>query len=480
MKVFKVISKSCFTFFLILFSLNGFASNVNWSGLYRIEGYSIKNSEFNSKGRQKDYGLSHLILRPSVVAADGLTIYSQFHIFNSATYPNSQVGQVFGNGPYSSGTANSFPNSNAGAQNQEEETLKVSQLYLSLVQEYGQLLVGRVPIHFGLGMYHNAGMGLFDHWYDNRDMVGYKIIMGNMWFLPMMAKVNEGELNYNRDITDFLFHFQYDNPESEIEMGLFWQIRKAGSAGGNDGPLVDPSGSNYWGAGATVASIDSENINLYVKKDTDRWMLGLEAGFQKGDIGVIDGNGSKVTQSGFGLAFEAAYRPEEGKSDFGLKAGIASGDDRSTTNEYEGYLFDRNYNIGFLMMNHTLGQADFMNTSINGGGPKSGENSEVDVETVSNVLYLAPSMTYHWSEKWSSQFMLVTGWLQQNTNSYLNNQTSKDLGYELDLSLTFLPKKGITWVNEIGLLMPGDAFKGDGNLDATFGYGMSSKAAISF
>ena len=177
-----------------MFSTQALASNVNWSGLYRIEGYSIKNSEFNSTGRQKDYGLSHLILEPNVVAADGIVIEGRFHIFNNSTYPNSQVGQVFGNGVGGTSASNtSFPGSSSTAQNQKEETLMVSSLYLSLIQEYGQLLVGRVPIHFGLGMYHNAGMGLFDHWYDNRDMVGYKIVMGNLYFMPAMGKGERGD-----------------------------------------------------------------------------------------------------------------------------------------------------------------------------------------------------------------------------------------------------------------------------------------------
>lgn len=481
MKPFKVISTIYFACFFVLFSSQVSASNVNWSGLYRIEGYSIKNSEFNSNGRQKDYGLSHLILKPKVVAADGLTIYSQFHIFNSGgTYANSQVGQIFGNGVSAGGSGQTFPGSNSGAQNQKEEDLKVSQLYLSLVQEYGQLLAGRVPIHFGLGMYHNGGFGMFDHWYDNRDMVGYKVIMGNLWFLPMMGKVKEGTINRSDDVTDFMFQFQYDNPESEIEMGLFWQIRKSGDQG-SDGPLTDINGTNYWGAGASASQIDSENINIYAKKDTDTWMLGVEAGFQKGEIGVVNSGGGKVNQSGFGLALEAAYRPEEGKSEFGLMAGVASGDDRSTNDDFEGYLFDRNYNIGFLMMNHTLGQADFFNTSMNGGGPNgSSENAGVDVETVSNVIYLSPRLKYKWSDRWTSRLTLVTGWLQENTNAYLNTQTSTDLGYEIDFSFDFTPQKGVTWINEIGLLMPGDAFKGDGSLDATFGYGMTSKAAISF
>src|SRR5690606_8174506 len=80
-------------------SVSGFAADLAWSGVYRLEGNFIKDSEMSgSAGTQKDYGLHHLILRPKIVAGDGLTIYSQLHLFNAGTaagspYYNSQIGQ---------------------------------------------------------------------------------------------------------------------------------------------------------------------------------------------------------------------------------------------------------------------------------------------------------------------------------------------------------------------------------------------------
>src|SRR5690606_10968130 len=122
-------------------------------------------------------------------------------------YSNSQIGQLWGSGIGVGGT--SSRDSNSMAENQRAETIQVSQLYLTFEQEFGQLLVGRAPLHFGLGMTHNAGFGLFDHWYDTRDLVAYKVVMGNISFTPMFAKVNEGNINESDDVTDWIAHLQY-------------------------------------------------------------------------------------------------------------------------------------------------------------------------------------------------------------------------------------------------------------------------------
>ncbi|NQZ02492.1 MAG: hypothetical protein HRT45_17675 [Bdellovibrionales bacterium] len=469
-------------------SISAHASNVDWSGVYRIEGYSIVNSELNDKNRQKDFGLQHLVLRPKIVAADGLEIFGQFNIFNMSNNTaglnaNTQVGQIFGNGVNQAGTtSNNFPDSNSQAQNNRAEDLQVSQLYLTFNHEYGQIIAGRAPIHFGLGMYHNAGMGLFDHFYDTRDLVGYKIVAGNIWVMPMIGKLAEGTLNRTDDVTDFMVQLQYDNPDTMVEMGAFYQVRKSGEQG-SDGPTDSAAGNDYFGAGSQANDIDSQTINLYAKRNAETWSMGFEVGLQSGDLGVRNGNGNDVTLGGSGVAIELEFMPEDSPSEFFLKAGYATGDDKETDGSFEGFFFDRNYNVGFLLMNQTLGQGDFFNTGFNGGGPNptTGENDNVDIETVSNVIYLAPGFRYGWNERWSSSFTLVTGWLQQDA---VTDQDSRELGYEVDMTLEFQPQEGILWMTELGLLSPGAAFKGAegtaNEFESKFAYGLSMKAAISF
>jgi hypothetical protein len=432
-----------------------------------------------------------LILRPKIVAGDGLTINGQFNILNNKDYPESQLGAVMGGGVGAATPTTSASNSSTLSQTMKNDTLSVAALYLTYNNEFGQLLVGRAPLQFGLGMTHNAGRGLFDHWYDTRDMVGYKFIVGNLFFFPMIGKANEGRLDTNDDLTDYMIHVQYDNPESDLEMGVFYQIRKGGDASG-DAPAGSATQPALLGGvnGNNKGEVDTRTANIYALRDTERFRLGLEASFQSGNSGVLTTGNEKVTWAGFGVAGEFEYRPEGSKWKYGLKAGIASGDDPTTETKYEGFIFDRNYDIAMLMFNRPLGQYDVLGTRIVTGVPRmkangtvdqadpSGDVNAPDVEALSNAVYLAPSFKYSLNDRWSVNNTFATGWL--NSGQIANKSVSKDLGYEYDLSVSFSPRKGVMWVNQAGLLFPGDAFKGGGQYDSSFAFGLTSKAAISF
>lgn len=471
--------------------LNTAHADIEWSGVYRIEANNLSNSELGTKRatgsgakRELNYALSHLVLRPKIVAGDGLTIYSQFDIFNNATYgANSQFGQIWGSGVNDTGgAANSIPESNTLGGTQKAETLQVSQLYMTLSQEYGALVVGRVPIQFGLGMTYSAGNGLFDHWYDTDDMVGYKFVLGNLWIMPMYGKTSESNLNLNSDdVNDMMVQLQYDAPESDIELGLFYKIRTGGE-GSADGP-------NGFG-GATPdrsGKVNLKTASIYLLKDTPRFRAGLEASFQSGDSGVkTSATGDNTQWEGYGIAAEFELRPDGSNWKWGLKAGTASGDDPTTDAKYEGFLFNRNYDVAMLMFNHPLGVYDVFRTDVMTGGGTvnkvrnaNGDITAPDVEALSNVMYLAPTARYTFNDKWSLDNTIITGWLGTNPLGPAKNP-GKDLGYEWDVSLNYSPKKGVLWVNQAGFLFPGGVWKGDGQYDSAFAFGVSTKAAISF
>lgn len=468
--------------------LNSAHADIEWSGVYRFEGNFIKNSELGSRGKELSYGLQHLVLRPKIQAGDGLTIYGQFNIFNDATnYPNSQMGQIWGSGVRSATedrtATSSASDSNALSQTQKAETIQVSQLYLTLSQEYGQLIAGRAPLHFGLGMTHNAGRGLFDHWYDTRDMVGYKIIVGSLWFMPMFGKPAEGNINESDDVSDYMIQMQYENPETDLELGVFYQIRRGGDQA-TDAPSpggTDPAGSVMGGPGATnTGSINMKQVSLFALRDSTHLRLGAEATFQSGDSGVVTTGGDNAAFGGFGVAGELEYRPEGSAWKWGLRAGTASGDDPGTDAKFEGFIFDRNYDVAMLMFNRPLGQNDFLRTRLVTGDVRDvdGNINKADVEAISNVVYVSPSAKYVFNDRWSLDNSLTTGYL--GNQPLLNKSVDKSLGYEWDVALSFSPRKGMTWVNQAGFLFPGGAWKGEDQYDSTFAFGFTTKAAISF
>jgi hypothetical protein len=280
---------------------------------------------------------------------------------------------------------------------------------------------------------------------------------------------------------------QYENAETDLAMGVMYLIRQANSFA-NDAPAgVSPVGipnppgdpnAVLGGPGATTGSdFSQQTLNVYVLKDTEHFRFGVEGAFQSGKSGVFDAGGNNVSFNGFGIATETEWRPEASKWKFGAKIGYASGDDPTTTNKFEGYVFNRNYDVALLMFNYPLGQRDFLRSSLYGGGPGSSSNT-LDSEAISNVTYFAPYTTLTLSDRFSLGGVLATGIL--NTTPLVNGTSNKNLGYEFDLSLNYKNKGGILWINTVGLLFPGGAFQGDQSYLTKFAYGIQSKAAVHF
>ena len=469
---------------LFVFSMPAFAGDLEWSGLYRIEGQSIQNPDFSSE-TNKDYGVHHLIMRPKIVAADGLYIQGQFHILNGSGSGGPQLGSVWGNGAVAgtnaAGTSDSSDSSTL-QESQAEEMFAVSEFYISLTQEFGSLIAGRAPLHFGLGMTYDAGKDLFDHYYNNRDLVGYKVVMGNFFFMPMFAKIDEAGISGSTDINEVILHFQYENPEENVAMGVMYNNRTAGVSSNN---VPVDTGSAFDG-GTISGGYNIKNLNIYYEKSWDESRVGFEVLNQSGDYGVDVGSGT-VEASAFAFAFEYDSTPREKRLHWGIRAGIASGDDPSTADEYEGFMFNRNYDVAVLLFNHALGQANLMRTELAGtrygtqrdGTAVTSSSSDPDIEGIGNAYYFAPQFTYKWRDRWDIKANFTAAWLDQA--DFGSTTADKALGYELDLSLVFRPNERLVWENTFATFLPGSAWEvGSNNFSTDSAMGFVSRAAISF
>ncbi len=468
---------------IALYSASSFAVDLDWSGTYRVEANMIRNTRLGGGG-DKEFFLHHLILKPKIIASDGLTIYGRLDLLNAnAPFDNSQLGQSFGSGIGTS-TPTSADNSNVLSHRQKSDPVQVTQLYLNYIHEYGSLIVGRAPLHFGLGMTYNAGEGLFDHWLETRDLVAYKVVFGNISLTPMLARVYQGSYAGNRNITDYMIEARYDNPETNSEMGVLYSVRQAGGSV-NDAPLgTDPNG--VFGGAAPVQANDNfsqQTLNIFVLKDVSQFRLGFEGSFLSGSNGVHDSSGNSGSFNAYGVAIEGEWRPENSKWRPGAKIGFATGDNPDTTDRFEGYAFNRNYDVAMLLFNYPLGKADFLRTAAAGGGPNipGREPSDtLDTESISNVFYLAPYADYHLSDRFSLHGVLATGYLVQNPLAGVT--TKKDLGYELDVALNYKIKANVSWATTLGVMLPGGAFKGDpsNSFQTSFAYGLQTRAAVRF
>lgn len=466
------------------------ATDLSWGGHYRFEGVKIINSELSGQKSDKSYMLQHLVLNPKLVAADGLTIYSRLDVLNSSNFGLTADGQlisvagdVIGNGPGIAAPTRGT-DSNAWGRTQRPASIAVSSLYLSWAQEFGQLVVGRAPLHFGLGTAFNAGNGLFDHFIDTRDMVAYKMVFGNLSLMPIMGKVSEGNLGQEDEVDDYIFQMQYENPDTELALGVLYDIH---IVTGNDMP-AGPLGTAFWGAGSTNApSFKNTLMSFFFTQKATSWLrAAVEADFLSGDTGVLNSAGNMIALNAFGVAGEFSYiAPAESKWGANVKVGLATGDEpvqaAGAKDVYGGFAFNRNYDVGLLMFNHPLGRTgvDFLRTGMI-RDTSVVPSSQIDNEAISNAIYLAPNVSYRLKDNLTFGGTFVYAMLNKDPLAG-SPGTSKNLGYEVDLSVSYKPMERFTWITEGAVLLPGEAWRGGSNgFDNQVAYGIVTKAAIRF
>lgn len=445
------------------------ALSIDWKGTYRFEWTQVDRPSLATPYEMKSYGLNYLSLSPKIIATDGVNIVSKFDVLanQDTAYQDAQFGQVWGGGAGAVAGANG--GSNVYAKNQRSTGLLVSQLYLNVNQEYGALVVGRAPFEFGLGMTHNAGNGAFDHWGDTKDMVGYKFIVDNFFLMPIIGRTYDKDISQGNTVQDMILQMQYESKESGSLIGIMQQSRKA-SLGANDVPVTAPA--------TKTGEYSVQTTSFILGREWERFSFKVEAGFNSGNIGASTNTNQEIKTNGYGVAAELAFPRKDSKFDWSLRLGMATGDDPTTTDVIEGYQFNRNYDVAMLMFNHRLGQRDFLTTK----DFKSAANTlstSLDDEYISNAIYVSPKVSYAWNDR--LDLVNTFTYAQLMTNPTGVADFKKDLGFEWDIELVYKPTERIQWVNQLGLLFPGSAFKdGASNLENASTYGFASKAAISF
>lgn len=445
------------------------AATLDFTGGYRLELHSIDSTSLATPKGQKSYLTNYLYLMPRFVAADGVEVVTRFDVVtDGSVYENTYIGSLIG-GNSQFGVNN--PQGTVFGGNKGNLEMKASQLYLKINQEYGQILLGRAPFEFGVGMTYSAGNGEFDHFYHNRDMFAYKIQVGDVVMMPVLTRTDDVDFAQGQSSNSTGFLLQYENKDARSVIGAFKEDQK-GTASTNSFPTF----------GKTIATRTDWNVSrtsVFLSRGWDFMNFRLEGGFVEGATGLIEQATSKeIELNAYGFAMELDFPRPESKWSYSAKLGIASGDDPSTT-AYEGYIFSKNYDVGMLLFNHRLGQYDIFGTSPAKSSALNNSQS-ADDEALSNAYFVAPKVSYVVNDRLTWNNTLVFAQILNNAQNSL--ASAKDLGLEWDTELVYKYNSNVTWVNQLGVLMPGKAWKYGSNTEyenaTTFGF--ASKAAISF
>jgi hypothetical protein len=472
------------------------AMDLDWSGQFRSEAVMINNyapevyhGETAANGGyevqpagSKDARFETLFLRlkPKLIVNDNVVIKSEWWLGNPVTgfygadYPGTtRSDQRHYDSTYSGGSV-----------------ITAQRFWAEFLTDLGTFQVGRAPQHWGLGLVHNSGDGLWDRYQSTGDTFKMIAKFGNFSLIPSSTKYDMGSavggtcvagtgttcdhLAGGAGLSEYAVGLRYENPDEDFEGGVQMVRRIAGYR-------EESKWINNQGGGINLTIWD-----IYAKKRMGKLDFNLEAPIFNGEI-------SGRQYKSYALALELKYRSSDAWS-FQAKAGKVPGQPNSPgtgvadTQKWQMVSLHPNYHLGMLLFNYNFGNFSGNNNPTHSAGAAGDVKSIYDAPiTNANYLMLGTTLT---ADKWQFSGTFVTAKADRTAHTgdqYFNSQTraystvaathdqGSGLGTEFDLGAALNWDEFTTFAVDFGLLFQGNYFKfgndaaGDNQLKTVFG-----------
>ena len=343
------------------------------------------------------------------------------------------------------------------------------------ISDIGTFQIGRVPLQWGLGAVWDAGEPLWSRYMSTADAIRWVAKFGAFSFVPSFILPSAGNTIGGScvldnsgtcvpgvglgGVTDYSLILKYENTEDELEGGLNFVKRLAGSNQDPSSGLITPQG----GAGG----MNYLTYDFYAKKKFNKFTLGAE-------VPVVAGSIAGASYSSFAIVVEAEWKPSDAW-DLLFKAGHVSGQtnfDSSAIDTYRAFYLNPNYHIGMVMFNYQLanfaGPQTFNNTNLTANQLASPYNNPiVDAQYISISPQIKP-----W-EKWTFRPGVIYARAPRSASAgqyFFNNWThsvssapavkdqGSSLGWEFDLGITFQWDEYFQFTLDEGVFFPGSFY----------------------
>lgn len=400
---------------LLLLPLNIYAGAFVYTGDWRAEYGLYHNLDFGSNpdaisSNSKDYLLSRFRLKPEFIVNDVLSVKSEW--------------VMLAGGLANSDTTDTNAGLVAGA---NTSNVYLNHVWFEWISSFGVFSVGRRGFDFGLGILFDSGSDIWDYTHNYVDRIGYDLKLGSISIGFAYDLYQEEALNNSRDEDQgSLVKVIYERIDTGLEVGFMWYVRQ-------DMPGVKVNSYDFY------QKKSFKDLNLDVN-----W----EVVYQNGTTWNTEADNSANDKlQAFGVALEFLWYPKN--FEFGLKTGLASGDEGDVNDRYYGFTFNRNYKIALLLFNEYLGEGtNEEHNSVHGSNGIGGDL------TSNGVIYLAPSMAFTVSEKmkFETVYVYATSQKQGSTNE------TKYLGSEVDLNVKYAFLENFEAIFRTGMFIPSSRF----------------------
>ncbi|MFK7930986.1 MAG: hypothetical protein AB8H79_22565 [Myxococcota bacterium] len=291
--------------------------------------------------------------------------------------------------------------------------------------ELGTFRFGRMPIHWGLGIWQNDGLGLNADYGDSADRLQWERAFDDV-FLRAAFEVDSQGLFSADDQDAVAGNLAASYRTERVEIGLNTQLRRY--TGGGAEPLTVFTGS---------MAMDAEIGNLRVGAE-------LVGRYGTGELGNLD---SATIQSFGGLLVgELDAKPLK----LGVDIGVASGDGDSTDDTLGTFSFDRDYNIGILMFEQPMP----VFTATDSGGRDLTQS--LTGNGVSNAIFARAAASYDLPEDLTANVAVAAARTFRRPE-VLRDQTT--YGLEVDAGLSYNATEHLELSGTGAFFLPGSYYR---------------------
>ncbi len=296
---------------------------------------------------------------------------------------------------------------------------------------YGRLSFGRMPLHWGMGIWQNDGTGLNAEYGDTADRVQFEALVQDAVFVR--AALDTHAENFVNEADDtYAASLAVAYKRETLVLGAQVHYRRTDVVDGGQ-------------------ALDLVTADVALDAEVGKLQLAAELVGQFGG-GDLPGGINDASIAGLGAALDATLHLEPWK--VRLQAGVASGDKDDTDARLKSFSFDRDYNLGILLFEQPM--PIFRAAAPN---PANGNRDFDQVllgNSVSNALYLKPTLSRTLVDGFDLQASVLLARAAALPERYGDRGT---YGTEILGGLRWYPSERFLVDARGGVFLPGTYFK---------------------
>lgn len=433
---------------ILITSIHAYSASMNFSGSFRTEASSYTNLGQTAGKESKQFILGRALLDPNILIDDHFSLRSQWSLLTSPAFTpkatqalgNGQGGFVFGD--------------------IQSAALNLNRAWLEWTSDFGVVRIGRVPISWGYGLTWDAGNRVWDDYQTTDDRLEYRLHLGNVIGALAYTKARKLSVLENTDDQEFYTVFlQYDNPELEVEGGIYFEKQaRSSDLNGVTGPNTttldssNPFGQNSGTPPAQKIPLslstpypkNNNAVDVYFKKTAGRFTFGGEVTWLSGKGYDVGGDGVEDDLNAFGAMGNITFNYHKFKAF--TEVVYATGDKDIKDNSSTAFsLIHLNRARPGLILGRELLGVYHGNTVSQGNLLVYGQQ-----DSFSGLLYVRPGFRIDWSPSWASGVEVIIA-----RKATAREGDNANLGWEVDLGTDYNVYKNFDMGLNLGFAFPG-------------------------